>query len=232
MKNIKHIFFDLDNTLWDYRKNAFVTLQNLYEEFEIKKNYGFSFDQFYPHYYESNETLWADFRDQKVTKEELRARRFPEAFANLGVAKAPFAMEFELRFVDEVTNTHHLVDNAIEILEYLKPKYQLHILSNGFTDVTFNKINGSPIKNYIETVTTAESAGAPKPSPIAFQASLDAANAQKEESAYIGDDWIADVLGSTDFGMKAVFFNPLEEKHDWIDGVSIIDDLDLLRNIF
>src|SRR5690606_27250485 len=117
MKDIKHIFFDLDNTLWDYRRNAKITLEKLYEEFEIEKRYGHTFEEFYPHYYESNEQLWADYRDGKVNKEQLRARRFPEAFADMGIAQADFAMEYEQRFVDEVTLSNYMVEGTEEIME-------------------------------------------------------------------------------------------------------------------
>lgn len=230
MKEIKHIFFDLDNTLWDYRRNAKITLVKLFEEFQIREKYGFSFDAFYPYYYESNEQLWADFRDGKVTKEELRARRFPEAFENLGIPDADFALEYEKRFVEEVTTSNFTVEGTEEILNYLKDKYELHILSNGFEEVTHQKINGSLIKDFIQTITTAEGAGAPKPDAKAFQTALDKANAEKEESIYIGDDWIADMIGATRFGMRAIFFNPLNENHLWVEEIPVIDQLIELKN--
>lgn len=230
MENITHVFFDLDNTLWDYRRNAKITLVKLYEEFQVKEKFGYSFDEFYPFYYESNEQLWADYRDGKVTKDELRTRRFPEAFANLGIPNAEFALDYERRFVDEVTLSNYVVEGAEEILEYLKDKYSLHILSNGFEEVTHDKINKSIVKNYIQTITTAEGAGAPKPNPKAFQVSIEKAGAKPDESIYIGDDWIADVIGATRFGMKAIFFNPLNENHLWIEEVPVIENLVELKN--
>ena len=230
MKQINHIFFDLDNTLWDYRRNAKITLVKLFEEFQIREKCGYTFDEFFPFYYESNEQLWADFRDGKVTKDELRARRFPEAFENLGIPHAEFALEYEERFVEEVTTSNYTVEGTEEILQYLYTKYNLHILSNGFEEVTRNKINGSSIKNFIQTITTAEEAGAPKPNAIAFQTALDKANAQKEESLYIGDDWIADMMGANRFGMQAIFFNPLNENHLWVEEIPVIDQLIELKN--
>lgn len=230
MNNIQHIFFDLDNTLWDYRRNAKITLAKLFEEFQVKDTYGYNFDLFYPFYYESNESLWADLRDQKVTKEELRARRFPEAFRNMGIPNPDFAMDFEERFVNEVTDSNYVVEGAEELLEYLKDNYTLHILSNGFEEVTHHKINKSIIKPYIKTITTAEGAGVPKPDAVAFQTALDKAKAQKEESIYIGDDWIADMIGATTFGMKAIFFNPLNENHMWIEEVPVVEKLIDLKN--
>lgn len=230
MENIRHIFFDLDNTLWDYRRNAKITLAKLYEEFQIKEKYAYSFDDFYPFYYESNESLWADLRDQKVTKEELRARRFPEAFKNMGITEPEFALDFEHRFVNEVTDSNYVVEDAGELLDYLYDKYTLHILSNGFEEVTHRKIENSIIKNYISTITTAEGAGAPKPDSIAFQTALNKADAYKDESIYIGDDWIADMIGATTFGMKAIFFNPLNENHMWMEDVPVVEKLIDLKN--
>lgn len=230
MENIRHIFFDLDNTLWDYRRNARITLAKLFEEFQIKEKHGYTFDEFFPHYYESNEQLWADFRDGKVNKEELRARRFPEAFANLGIPKAAFALDYEKRFVEEVTLSNYTVEGTEEILLYLKDKYEIHILSNGFEEVTHHKINGCLIKDYIKTITTAEEAGAPKPNAQAFQLAIDKAGAKKEESIYIGDDWIADMMGASRFGMRAIFFNPLNENHLWVEEIPVIDQLIELKN--
>lgn len=225
MENIKHIFFDLDNTLWDYRRNAKITLAKLYEEFQIKDTYGYSFDEFYPHYYESNEQLWADYRDGKVNKEELRKRRFPEAFENMGIPNAEFAMEYERRFVDEVTDTNYVVEGTEEILEYLKDNYRLHILSNGFEEVTHQKIRGCIIKDYMETITTAEEAGSPKPEAKAFMTALAKSDAKVEDSIYIGDDWIADMVGAHRLGMRAIFFNPLKENHMWVEEIPVINQL-------
>src|SRR5690606_7409455 len=207
------------------RRNAKITLAKLYEEFQIKDTYGYSFDEFYPHYYESNEQLWADYRDGKVDKEELRKRRFPEAFENMGIPNAEFAMEYERRFVDEVTDTNYVVEGTEEILEYLKNKYRLHILSNGFEEVTHHKIQGCIIKNYMETITTAEEAGSPKPEAKAFMTALAKSDAKVEDSIYIGDDWIADMVGAHRLGMRAIFFNPLKENHMWVEEIPVIDQL-------
>lgn len=225
MENIKHIFFDLDNTLWDYRKNAKHKLIDLYAEYKIEETYGYDFHAFYPFYHEVNEMLWADYRDGKINRAELQERRFPETFAGMGLHEIDFAMEMEHRFMDEVTQNSFLVEGCEEILAYLRPKYGLHILSNGFEEVTHKKIKGCIIKDYMDTISTSESAGAAKPDPIAFQSALDKAGAKAEESIYIGDDWIADMVGATRFGMKAIFFNPLQENHLWIEDVPVIDKL-------
>lgn len=231
MENIKHIFFDLDNTLWDYRKNALKALERLFVEYKIEEQFGHDFKSFHDHYYVVNEMLWADFRDGKIGRIELQQRRFPEAFQDMGIEDTAFALEFEERFIDEVTKTHYLVEGTKEVLTYLKGKYQLHVLSNGFREITHEKINGSIIKNYIATITTAEDAGVAKPHPDAFQKAIDqTSDATAKNSIYIGDDWIADMVGASRFGMKAIFFNPLNETHLWIENVPVIDELIELKN--
>ena len=231
MENIKHIFFDLDNTLWDYRKNAVKALERLFAEYNIEEKFGHDFKSFHDHYYVINEMLWADFRDGKIGRIELQQRRFPEAFQDMGIEDTAFALEFEDRFIDEVTKTHYLVEGTEEILIYLKQKYQLHILSNGFRNITHEKVNGSIIKEYVETITTAEDAGVAKPHRDAFQKAIDqTTDATAENSVYIGDDWIADMVGASRFGMRAIFFNPLNETHLWIENVPVIDELIELKN--
>lgn len=230
MKKIKHIFFDLDNTLWDYRKNAAIAIRKVYAEFEIEKEYGYGFDDYYNHYYTVNENLWEDYRNQKITRIELQSKRFPDSFRNLGIQNPDFTLDFEHSFMTEISNGKHLVPHAVEILEYLKGKYHLHIITNGFPKITEDKINHSLLKNFIETIVTAESAGAPKPDPKAFNAGIIESRAEISESIYIGDDWEADILGAINFGMKAIFFNPLAENHPWIEGVPVIDNLLEIKN--
>ncbi|SFM85090.1 putative hydrolase of the HAD superfamily [Algoriella xinjiangensis] len=128
MNTIKHVFFDLDNTLWDFRKNAKFALEKLYIKYDVESRYGFTFDEFHPHYHESNEGLWALIRDKKITKEELRARRFKEAFDNLGINNDELAKIFEDEYMETITNYNEVVDGAMELLDYLKPNYKLHII--------------------------------------------------------------------------------------------------------
>lgn len=230
MKEIKHIFFDLDNTLWDYRKNALIALENLFNEFEIEKKYNCDFDEFYQVYWEINDDLWQRYSDGEVTKDELRIQRFSKTFESLGKPDIELAYAIEEKFYTGVMDNHHLVEGAVEVLEHLKDKYQLHIITNGFKEFSNDKINKSELKGYFETITTAEEAGALKPDSIVFEAGLKKAEAKVEESLYLGDDWVADMVGATEFGMKAIFFNPLGERHSWIVGVPIIQKLVEVKN--
>ncbi|WP_313385083.1 YjjG family noncanonical pyrimidine nucleotidase [Chishuiella sp.] len=224
MNTIKHVFFDLDNTLWDFRKNAKLALEKLYIKYDVEKKYNFTFDQFHPYYHDSNEGLWALIRDKKITKEELRARRFKEAFDNLGINNDELAAIFEDEYMETITNYNEVVDGAMELLEYLKPKYKLHIITNGFIEVSKRKIETSDLNGYFDTVTYADEIKILKPDPRIYTLAIQKAKANVEESIYIGDDWIADALGAKEFGMSSIFFDRLDDNFSQ-EGIATITHL-------
>lgn len=209
---IQHIFFDLDNTLWDHRRNAYLTIKDLFGKEEIALKYNIDFEEFHSVYHEINEKLWEDIRDGIIDKDYLRKHRFYDTFRHFNVDDQQLSMYFEEHFLDKILNYNELVEGAAFILEYLKAKhYTLHIISNGFKEVTERKCILSGISPYFQTITSADSIGVRKPRPEIFEYSLKLAGALKEESILIGDDWIADVVGARNFGMDVIFFDVLKE---------------------
>jgi len=230
MKNIRHIFFDLDNTLWDHRKNAELTLKDIFAREKIKEIHHLDFEEFHKEYFTINEDLWAKIRDGKIDKEYLRRHRFYDSFLFFGIDDFELSQRFEHHFLDEILQYNELVSGAVEILEYLSKKYTLHILSNGFKEVTSRKAELSRIENYFETITSADEINIRKPQPEIYKYALQKANAAKEESVMIGDDWIADVEGAESFGIKAVFFDVFDD--DFETEILTIKKLEELENIF
>ncbi|WP_294296001.1 YjjG family noncanonical pyrimidine nucleotidase [uncultured Chryseobacterium sp.] len=212
---IQHIFFDLDNTLWDHRRNAYLTIKELFEKEEILLKYSIDFNEFHSAYHEINEKLWEDIRDGIIDKEYLRKHRFYDTFKRFEVDDEALSMYFEEHFLDKILNHNELVEGAEYILEYLKSKhYTLHIISNGFKEVTERKCILSGIDKYFQTITSADTVGVRKPRPEIFEYSLNLAGAEKENSMLIGDDWIADVIGAQRFGMDVIFFDVLKENRE------------------
>lgn len=208
MENIRHIFFDLDNTLWDHRKNAYLTLQDIFKQKKIKELYHIDFEDFHREYFTINENLWELLRDDKITKDYLREHRFYDSLMYFDIDNKELADEIEQNFLDEVLNYNELVTGAFELLEYLSQKhYELHILSNGFQEVTNRKVELSGIKNYFKTITSADEIHIRKPNPKIYEYALQKANAKKTESVMVGDDWIADAVGASDYGIKSIFFD-------------------------
>lgn len=209
---MQHVFFDLDNTLWDHRRNAYLTIKELFEKQEITSKYHIDFEEFHSVYHDINEELWEKIRDGIIGKDYLREHRFYDSFKHFGVENKELALYFEENFLDNIVSHNELVEGAEDVLEYLKAKnYTLHIISNGFQEVTERKCTLSGIAPYFKTITSADSVGVRKPNPRIFEYSLGLSEARKEESILIGDDWIADAMGATDFGMDTIFFNVYKE---------------------
>lgn len=209
---MQHVFFDLDNTLWDHRRNAYLTIKELFEKKEITSKYNIGFEEFHDVYHEINESLWEKIRDGIIGKEYLREHRFYDSFMHFGVDNKELSLYFEEHFLDNIVSHNELVEGAEDILDYLKAKnYTLHIISNGFQDVTERKCTLSGIAPYFKTITSADAVGVRKPNPKIFEYSLGLSDAKKEESILIGDDWIADAMGARDFGMDSIFFDVYKE---------------------
>lgn len=216
--NIRHIFFDLDNTLWDHRKNARLTLEILFKRYKVEELYQITFEDFHTAYDIINEDLWAKIRDEKIDKEYLQKHRFYDTFLKFNIDNFELSQKFEHHFLDEIIAFNEVVPGTFEILDYLKAKnFTLHIITNGFHEVTHRKIDGAKLTKYFETVTSADEVGVRKPNPKIFDYALNLANATKEESILIGDDWIADFQGAKNYGLNVIFFDIFKEKQDLKD---------------
>ena len=208
----KHIFFDLDHTIWDFDRNAEETLNELYHTYDLNKLGLTSCADFIATYTENNHQLWADYHLGKITKDFLRSERFSKTFIQLGVHPDAVPHQFEDDYVNISPTKTNLFDAAEEVLAYLQQKYTLHIISNGFKETTLTKMNVSNLNPYFHNVIISEDVGVNKPSPVIFQHALDKAKARKEESIMIGDSLEADIYGALNFGMEAIFFNPLKKE--------------------
>jgi len=209
---IKHIFFDLDHTIWDFDKNAEETLQELYEIYKLRELGLLSAAEFIQRYTENNHSLWAQYHLGLISKELLRAERFRKTFIELGVHPEKVPPQFEEDYVKISPTKTNLFEGAEKVLAYLQKKYTLHIISNGFRETTLTKMDLSGLNPYFSTVIISEEVGVNKPDKAVFQYAVDKAGASVEESIMIGDSLEADIYGAMNFGMKAIFFNPLNKE--------------------
>src|SRR6202012_6216045 len=209
MKQYNHIFLDLDHTIWDFDKNAEETLHELYAIHKLEESGLHSADLFIETYTRNNHKLWAQYHVGEITKDYLREARFRTTFLELGLHPDVIPNGFEDDYVKLCPTKTNLFPDAHEVLTYLKSKYVLHLISNGFKESTETKIAGSNIGGYFDQVIISENVGVNKPDPAIFQHALDVSGAKKEESLMIGDSIEADVRGAMNFGMDAIFFNAL-----------------------
>ena len=212
----RHIFFDLDHTIWDFDKNAEEALHELYGIYGLKDLGLHSADLFIETYKRNNHRLWAEYHVGKISKTELREARFKKTFLDLGLHPEVIPAGFEDDYVKLCPTKTNLFPHAHETLQYLQSKYTLHLISNGFRESQDVKISGTNIGGYFQHVIISEVIGVNKPDKAIFQHALDLAGATKSKSLMIGDSVEADVRGALDFGMDAIYFNPagLEKPDD------------------
>jgi putative hydrolase of the HAD superfamily len=209
---IKHIFFDLDHTIWDFDKNAEETLHELYEVYKLRDLGLLSAHEFITKYTENNHSLWAQYHLGLISKDLLRAERFRKTFIELGVHPDHVPHQFEEDYVKISPTKTNLFEGARKVLAYLQKKYTLHIISNGFKETTLTKMDLSGLNPYFSNVIISEEVGVNKPDKAVFQYAIDKATAKVDESIMIGDSLEADIYGAQNFGMKAIFFNPLNKE--------------------
>ena len=209
-----HLFFDLDRTLWDFEKNAQEALTEMYNHFDFSSLGLSSAEIFIEKYKFHNEHLWSLYREGKIDKEKLRSYRFQLCLNDFGITNNQLALDLGDRYVSSAPYKTHLFPFTHEVLQYLKSKYQLHIITNGFEEVQHIKLKQSKLDVYFNNIITSEQIGVKKPDPKIFKYALSSAFANSNESLMIGDDFPVDILGAKNIGMDQVFFNPFNEKTD------------------
>lgn len=205
VKQLKHIFFDLDHTLWDFDKNAELAFERIFLENKID----LPIKTFIEVYNPINQAYWKLYQVNKVSHDELRYGRLKDSFeaCQLTISDDRIA-KISDDFIAYLPLNNHLIEGTIETLDYLRDKYELHIITNGFAHVQESKMVNANLNRFFNTITNSEKAGYKKPHQNIFQYALDVAHAQKQESIMIGDSWEADVEGALKFGMQAIYFNP------------------------
>lgn len=200
--HIKHIFFDLDHTLWDFEANSKKTFSYIFDKNDLE----IEFNDFIEVYQPINHRYWKLFREDKVSKAQLRYGRLKEAFKAID-----FESNDELihllseEYITYLANHNALFENAIQVLEYLQPKYKMHIITNGFEEVQHRKLKNSNLLPFFDEIITSEKVGVKKPNPRIFEYALDITGAVNGESVMIGDNFEADILGAKNMGMQVIF---------------------------
>lgn len=218
---IRDIFFDLDHTLWDFDKNSKLAFSRMFHEYRIS----IDLEEFITVYEPINFQYWKLFREDKVSKQQLRRGRFLEAFQVFGIHYNDKDLdELAGAYITELPKDNHLFTGVMDVLAYLTTQYQLHIITNGFHEVQHLKLKNSGISTYFKTVTTSEEVGLKKPNPVIFQKALEKAIARPHRSLMVGDTFEADILGAEAVGMETLFFNYRKEiipdKYRQIDAIT------------
>ena len=209
----KHLFFDLDHTLWDFEANSRQTLSELYESLQLRDKGIDDFDRFHKNYLAHNDKLWDRYRKGFIKVDELRWKRMWLALLDFKVANEPLAREMGNHFLDLLPTRKLLFPYTIEILDYLVAKdYKLHMITNGFEQTQHSKLANSGLAHYFIEVITSEGSQSLKPNKEIFDYAFQKTGALPGESIMIGDTIDVDILGAVNAGIDQIHVNHLTKE--------------------
>jgi putative hydrolase of the HAD superfamily len=204
----RHIFFDLDHTLWDFDANARATLLEVHELFNLAKKDVHPFEDFYTIYLNHNAILWDRYHKGFISSEELKWRRMWRTLVDFKIGDELLAKDISAKFLDILPTKKALFDYTIEILEYLASKnYIIHLITNGFEKTQWSKINNADLSKYFTHVITSERSNAIKPAKEIFEYAIKLSGAKLTECIMIGDNPDADIQGAINAGMDNILVN-------------------------
>ena len=228
MKEVNNLFFDLDHTLWDFDKNSDLTFFKILK----KNNLNIDVSKFLNSYHPINRKYWELYRENKVSKADLRYYRLSDTFKKLNYdINDNLINQLAIDYIEHLSDFNHLIPDTLIVLNSLKSNYRMHIITNGFKEVQKRKLEKSKLIQYFDSVTISEDVGVKKPHKLIFDHALTSANANVENSVMIGDNFNADILGALGVGMKAIYYDFHKTNEQERENLIIIKNLKELIKI-
>ncbi len=206
MKRYQYLFFDLDRTLYDFEACASQTLRELYDTYSLH-NYFCDFEEFHAAYRKNNEMLWGQYRYKLITKDCLRWMRFQMTLAEKDIFDIELAEKLGNDYISQSPMKCILFPETIEVLNALHLKYSLYLITNGFKEVQYQKIDNCGLRKYFKDIFTSEEIGYNKPEKAYFEEVMLRSCAHPIESLVIGDDIEVDIQGANTMDIDTVWFN-------------------------
>ncbi|MDG1741725.1 MAG: YjjG family noncanonical pyrimidine nucleotidase [Crocinitomicaceae bacterium] len=212
---MKHLFFDLDHTLWDFETNSKIALDHIYAQLNLDERMR-SFQSFYTTYKKINGKLWNSYGQGKITKDVLRVKRFDDTLKSFQVNDRALAEEIAELYVGTSPYQTQLFPGTKEVLTELEKDFELHIITNGFKEIQHIKLENSGILHHFDVIVCSEDIGKNKPAPEIFHHAMERAKTVASESLMIGDNYKTDIVGATRAGIPAILFDPHRSYRDGI----------------
>ena len=210
-EQITDVFFDLDHTIYDFDKNAELTFFQVFEELNLNIS-----NDFMKYFKPINDYYWDRLAKNEITPNQLRFGRLKDTFNEMHIEIADeMILQIANMFIENLPNYNHVFDGSYEILDYLKERYRLHIITNGPDKVQELKLKNANLNQYFCTVTNSELAGVKKPDPEIFEYALKLGNVKAEHSLMIGDNLVADIQGALNVGMQVIWFDEFKSNREF-----------------
>ena len=230
MQRYKNLFIDLDDTIYDFSSASREAFMETYELLHYDRFFD-SFNHYYSIYEPYNLELWHIYGEGKITKEELNKRCYSYPLEVVGIKDQELADTFCREALGRIPTKNRLIDGAIELLEYLRPKYNMYILSNGFKELQSHKMRTAGIDKYFDALILSEDIGVNKPNRELYEYALEKTGSKLEESIMIGDMFETDIVGAANIGMKQIYFNPKKKESHTFAPTYMVTELLQIKDI-
>lgn len=225
-----HLFIDLDDTIWDFKANAYAALHICFDKYNVSRYYP-NYDDFYNAYEAYNTTLWNLYHHARISRQELMIERFRVPLEQIGVVDTPLVETLNVEYMNELMVQSQLKPYAKELLDYLYTRYPLYIVSNGFKEVQGTKMASAGITHYFKNLFLSDNIGYTKPHPEIFNYILQATGATASNALMIGDNFDADILGAAGCGIDQIYYNPYEKPFEGHTPTHVVKSLDEIITI-
>ena len=225
-KNPKHLLFDADGTLYDFKATEDVALSSLFSGLSLPYT-----DEFIDIYHEANSGCWKEYEEGTLSMDSLRSERFRRFFGLIGKKDDPVkAGEEYIRLLGEAGI---MLPGAIGFLEEIHGLYPMYIITNGIADTQHMRFRGTDTEKYFNGIYISEELGVQKPDAGFFRKVLDDIGIGRESAIVIGDSERSDIQGAVNAGIESIFISFDGRHSDKADhSVSSYADLiALLRDI-
>ena len=200
---VRTIFFDLDDTLLDFRQAEANALSRAFRQVGIDPA-----PAVLERYHVINLSQWELLEEGILTRDQVLTRRFDLLFGELGVTRSSRKVcdLYESFLAEE----HGFVPGALELLKALSPRYSLYLATNGASVVQRRRLADAGILPYFQNIFISEEVGFHKPSPAFFHACFAAIPAFDSASALmVGDSLTSDIRGGRDAGLRTCWLDRL-----------------------
>ena len=205
--DIKTVFVDLDDTIWDFTANSKVTMAEVFAQLGLESQCDYA--TYIKSYVRHNKDLWEQYHHGEIEKDFLIRERFVRTFNECVITSdiEDFPMYVNEIYLARLATKDKAVEGAVELLTHLNKLGSVHILSNGFKNVQSKKLKSAHLDGLIDKIVLSDDICVTKPDRRLFDYALEVVGGKPETTVMIGDNYEADILGARNAGWKTIFFD-------------------------
>lgn len=202
MKKYEVLLFDVDGTLLNFDAAERDGIEGLLKHFKVPVT-----EENVHKYHVTNKRYWEMLERGEITRDQVLSLRFEEYFGDFGIQVD--GMDVDKLYREYLNASAVLIDGAIDLLESLKSRYPLYIVTNGVAATQYNRLAKSGLDKYFDGIFISEEAGAQKPQKEFFEYCFAKMGRRDVENMLIiGDSLTSDMRGGNNAGIDAMWYNP------------------------